>query len=285
MAARDIIAAHGYDIEPYEFWIATSLGCALYTQEAFERWPSIVPEAWHPVTVKPDQKRLQRCAADILRTALRCHYEGVLLRALLDQVLGVRFMSHMIDFVGYSPAVKMRLESLDVFFIGDKPDKRERRYGIDVDMVTSPIAKASQVMDLLAECNILPEGWAVVPPLTCVDPFYYDAYIPRSSNEMMPVAPDKECTGRLRCMRDLSCKSALVDHRRAPREAVEDTTLEAVTSTRTTLQLIAEVTSDDYQKCTILWIGLLWGVDESSGAEGVPPCGPWVPRSTISDPF
>ena len=53
MAAREIIAAHGHDVEPYEFWIAASLGCALYTQDAFERWPSIMPKAWHPISVKP----------------------------------------------------------------------------------------------------------------------------------------------------------------------------------------------------------------------------------------
>ncbi len=290
MAAREIIAAHGHDVEPYEFWIAISLGCVFYTQESFERWPSIVPKSWHSTSVKPDQKRSQRCAADILRTALRCHYEGVVLRALLDQVLGVHFMSRVIDCVGYSPSVKMHLDSLTVIFIGDKPSDRERRYDVFIGLDEEPVTKVSHVMEQLDKSCVLPPGWSIVPPLTCVDPFYYDAHIPRSAEEPMPRASHKDSIKWLGSSRDRSGTHTVMDHRRAPREAAEDTALEAVTSTRTTLQLLGEVVSDDYHRSTMLWIGLIWRVDEgpaSSGGEcgATPPSGPWVPRSAVFDPF
>ena len=272
-------------MEPYEYWIAMSLGYALHSQDALERWPTIVPQAWHSVQVKVADRIAQPHAADILRTALRCHYEGVMLRAILDRVLGVGHMFKMIVFSGYSPSVKMRLDSLDVVFIGDKPPNRDRRYEYYLEPTKPAVTKASQVVDLLSDFDLLPQGWAVVPPLTCVDPFYYDAHIPRSSEEPMPDASDK---GSIRWLGDTRAQGGshrTVDHRRATQGAAEDTALEAVTSTRTTLHLLAEVVSGDYRTSTMLWIGLLWAVDESVDASAAPVSGPWMPRGAIFDTF
>ncbi len=287
LAAREIIAAHGFNVEAYEYWIAQAVGHAFFRQAALDRAPPTLPKAWFPVIVTPHKIVTQACAADILRTALKCGYDGPNLRAILDRILGVQHMIRRLAYAGYSSDVKMRLEAMEIIFIGDNPPNRARRYELKVDKAAPPVTKASQVVDLLKKYHMLPQGWEVVSPLTCVDPFYYDAHVHALSEEPMPTALDERGIRWLGDVPDGHDRSSAADHGQAIREAARDTALEAVTSTRTTLQLVADVVGDSYHTSTMMWIGLMWGVDglPSPSRIPTPPAGPWVPRSEVLNDF
>ncbi len=267
------------------------MGYALKAYQPSERFPSIVPKAWHDSNLAAPHKVGQKCAADIVRAALNSKYEGCYLRAVLDQVVGVRAQAQCVMFAGHSPSVKMRLEKLEILIIGDKPWYTPRIEELSIDHTAAPVTTASQVLDFIEKSQVLPKGWTVASPLTCVDPYYSNVRKPTPPEEPMPEAKEERSIRWLGEVPEHSGQGQVTaeDHVRASPEAAAagDIDLEAVTSSRTTLQLLGDIVQHDCTKSSMLHVNLRWAVDKSqqSKSSSSPRTGQWVPRSALWEPL
>ncbi len=209
------------------------------------------------------QKIVQRSAARILCDALRSNDDGHVIRAVLDQVVGVERMMMNVVFAGLSPAVPMRMTGYDIFFIGDIPPQRKRYNRTHLARAAPPITKVSELMRVLKIDRLLPQGWSIQQPVMCVDPAYYGpAWSSAITKEdVMPQARHGDKLHRLARLH----REPPADHKIPGQIEIErqvfDLEFEALSDTRTTMQLLAGVNNSEGSTYTAVWIALRWGMD------------------------
>ncbi len=224
-------------------------------------FPSIIPKAWHKLC--PFQKIVQQSAARILCDALRSNDDGHVIRAVLDQVVGLHRMMMNATVIGLTAAIPMRIAGCDFFFIGDIPPKRKRYNRVKFSKLLHPITKVSELMRALKAALFLPQGWSIQQPVMCVDPAYYGpAWSSATTKEdVMPQARHGDKLHRLARLH----REPPADHKIPGQieRQVFDLEFEALSDTRTTAQLLAEVRSSEGSTYTAVWIGLRWAINST----------------------